>query len=255
MPRYKLIVEYDGTPYVGWQTQKNGLSVEEVMEAASSCAHRRGHRSARRGPHRHRCSCAGPSRARRFVPHVARGCVARGAERAYAAEPHCHSLAQEVPDTFDARFSAIRRHYLYRIVNRRAPLTVEAGRAWHLKRKIDASAMQMRRSFCWASMTFRPSAIRNARPQALCERSSVSTCRNMARNSVSSKRAVFPAPSGALHGRLARKCRLRQMARERHEGRADACDRRRCGPVAPPEGLYLTQVDYGETHAEDDDGE
>src|SRR5947209_11872600 len=141
MPRYKLTIEYDGTPFVGWQIQAAGLTVQGVLTdaIAAFCGHA--------------VKIAGAGRtdagvhALGQVAHVDlerdwRADKVRDAVNAHL-RPHPVAVlsAEKVPDTFDARFSAKRRHYLYRIVNRRADLALERTRAWRLPRRLDAAAM------------------------------------------------------------------------------------------------------------------
>src|SRR5579863_7869462 len=141
MPRYKLTLEYDGAPFVGWQRQANGLSVQEALEAAfvalcgaATIAHGAGRTDA--GVH-----------ASGQVAHVDLekdwdGRRLREALNAHLApQPVAVLSAESVEADFDARHSARMRYYLYRIVNRRAPLTFERGRAWHVKRALDVEAM------------------------------------------------------------------------------------------------------------------
>src|SRR5437763_14751405 len=141
MPRYKLTIEYDGTPFVGWQVQDAGLSVQGLLAAAveAFCGERVKVRGAGRtdaGVH-----------ALGQVAHVdlTRGWdtdTVRDAVTAHLRpQPVAVLAAEKVPDTFDARFSAIKRHYRYRIVNRRTDLALERGRAWRLPRPLDDLAM------------------------------------------------------------------------------------------------------------------
>ena len=141
MPRFKLTLEYDGAPFVGWQRQGNGLSVQEALEGAilamtaeRAIAHGAGRTDA--GVH-----------ALGQVAHV-------DLERDWApfrlgeglnALLHPHPVAvlgvERVSEDFDARHSASARHYRYRIANRRAPLTFERRQAWRVKPRLDAAAM------------------------------------------------------------------------------------------------------------------
>ena len=154
-------------------------------------------------------------------------------------------LVEQAAEDFDARFSATARHYLYRIVNRRAPLTFDSGRAWLVKRKLDAEAMHAaaqclvgRHDFS----TFRDSECQAENPVRTLDRLDV--VREGEEIHHPRQRARFSASPGALDGRLAGACRLRQMAGRRFAGRAEARDRARCGQVAPAAGLYLIGVDY-----------
>jgi len=247
MPRYKFIVEYDGTPFVGWQTQKNGLSVQEVMEAAflSLCGEDIGLRGAGRtdtGVH------ALGQVVHADLARVWRADVLREALNAHM-RPHPIAIlsAEQVPETFDARFSAIRRHYLYRIVNRRAPLTVEAGRAWHLKRKISAEAMHEAAQLLLGEhdfSTFRDSQCQAASPVRTLERFDVAQYGEEIQFRLSARSFLHRqvrSMVGTLENVGSGKWHKREL-----KAALDAHDRRRCGPVAPPEGLYLTQVDYEE---------
>src|SRR5450432_2989803 len=142
MPRYKLTLEYDGSPYVGWQIQANGPSVQGALEAAlralcgeAVAAHGAGRTDS--GVH------ASGQVAHVDLPREWDGYRLREAINAHLAPQPISVLgAEAVGDDFDARHSAIMRHYRYRIVNRRAPLTFERGGAWHVKRRLDAEAMR-----------------------------------------------------------------------------------------------------------------
>src|SRR3954463_10273712 len=141
MPRYKLLIEYDGAPFVGWQMQASGLSVQGVLEAALAtfCGERVSVRGAGRtdaGVH-----------ALGQVAHVDlakdwRPDRVRDGLNAHL-RPHAVALlaAEKVADGFDARFSASRRHYRHRIINRRPDLALDRLRAWRLPRELDADAM------------------------------------------------------------------------------------------------------------------
>jgi tRNA pseudouridine38-40 synthase len=160
-------------------------------------------------------------------------------------QPVAILLAEEVPDTFDARFSAIRRHYLYRILNRRAPPTVTAGRAWHLKRKISAAAMHEAAQFMLGEhdfSTFRDSQCQAASPVRTLERFDVTQDGDEILFRVSARSFLHRqvrSMVGSLENVGSGKWTPADIKTV-----LEAADRRRCGPVAPPEGLYLTQVDY-----------
>src|SRR5262245_57062408 len=141
MPRYKLTIEYDGTPFVGWQVQPGGLSVQGAITEAIEkfCGERVEVRGAGRtdaGVH-----------ALGQVAHVdlTRAWDAETVRDAITAQVRPHPVvvlaAEPVPDGFDARFSAIRRHYRYRIVNRRGDLALARNRAWRVGKPLDAVLM------------------------------------------------------------------------------------------------------------------
>src|SRR6185312_7689281 len=141
MPRYKLTIEYDGRPFTGWQIQADGLTVQGVLTAAVESLS--GEKTLVQGAGRTDTGV----HARGQVAHVDLGKdwetdTIRDALNAHL-RPHPVAVlaAEHVADDFNARMSAIRRHYLYRILNRRADLTLENGRAWRVPRPLDASAM------------------------------------------------------------------------------------------------------------------
>src|SRR5215212_9693293 len=142
MPRYKLLVEYDGTPFVGWQSQAGGLSVQGLLaEAVAAFA---GERVLIQGAGR---TDAGVH-ALGQVAHLdlAKDWDTDTVRDAITAHLRPHPIAvlsaEKVTETFDARFSAIGRHYHYRIVNRRGDLTLMRGKAWRLPRPLDHAEMQ-----------------------------------------------------------------------------------------------------------------
>ncbi|HYA05975.1 MAG TPA: tRNA pseudouridine(38-40) synthase TruA, partial [Xanthobacteraceae bacterium] len=141
MPRYKLTIEYDGTPFVGWQVQDNGPSVQGLItDAIAAFA---GERVAVQGAGR---TDAGVH-ALGQVAHVdlAKDWDIENVRDAInfhlRPQPIAVLAAEQVAANFDARFSATKRHYRYRIVNRRADLTLDLHRAWRVPRPLDAAAM------------------------------------------------------------------------------------------------------------------
>src|SRR3984893_10524996 len=141
MPRYKLLIEYDGTPFIGWQMQDAGPSVQGALMAAAEafCGERVKVQGAGRtdaGVH-----------ALGQVAHVdlAKDWPTDTVRDALTARlrpyPIAVLAAEKVPDSFDARLSARQRHYLYRMVNRRPDLALERGRAWRVPRRLDDLAM------------------------------------------------------------------------------------------------------------------
>ena len=141
MPRFKLTIEYNGTDFVGWQRQENGMSVQQAIEeaAAAYCqieitVYGAGRTDA--GVH------ATAQVAHVDLPRTDKGSKVRDALNAHLRPlPVAIVEAEEVTDEFDARFSAIKRQYLYRIVTRRAPLALDLDRAWWLPKKLDTDAM------------------------------------------------------------------------------------------------------------------
>ena len=142
MTRWKLIIEYDGSKFCGWQKQTNEPSVQQTMEEAIqkfSGEVTSLHVAGRTDTNVH---------ARAQVAHFdcqkkTTGAVVRDAVNFYLF-PHKISIlcAEEVDETFHARFSALGRSYLYRIINRRTPLALQSDYAWHVRKPLDIAKMQ-----------------------------------------------------------------------------------------------------------------
>jgi tRNA pseudouridine38-40 synthase len=245
MPRFKLTLEYDGAPFVGWQRQSNGLSVQEVIETALNalCGESVVIRGAGRtdtGVH-----------AMGQVAHADlgkdwRSDVLRDGLNAHM-RPHPVAILAvgRVSEDFDARVSAVRRHYLYRIVNRRAPLTVGRGHAWLVKRKLDAGAMQVAARHlvgCHDFSTFRASQCQADSPVRTLERLDVMRTGEEIQISVSAP-SFLHTQVRSIAGSLEHVGSGKWNAADLRAA-LNARDRRRCGMVAPPEGLYLMGVDY-----------
>src|SRR5262249_28781708 len=141
MPRYKLLIEYDGTPFVGWQIQASGPSVQGVIVAAIRAF--TGEEVAVQGAGRTDAGVHAIGQ----VAHVdlAKDWDCDTVRDALNAHLRPHPIAvltaERVADDFDARFSARQRRYLYRIVNRRPDLALERTRAWRIARPLDVPAM------------------------------------------------------------------------------------------------------------------
>ncbi|MGO9848983.1 MAG: tRNA pseudouridine(38-40) synthase TruA [Methylocella sp.] len=248
MPRFKLTLEYDGAPFVGWQRQTNGLSVQEVIETAieALCGERVRIRGAGRtdtGVH-----ALGQVAHAELTQDLRTDVLRDGLNAHMRPQPVAILSAERVPDTFDARFSAIRRHYLYRIINRRAPLTVERGHVWLVKRKLDASAMQEAAGIllgCHDFSTFRASQCQAESPVRTLERLDV-VRKGEEIHILASARSFLHNQVRSIVGSLEHVGSGKWSIMDMHAA-LDARDRRRCGMVAPPEGLYLAGVDYGLT--------
>ena len=245
MPRYKLTIEYDGAPFLGWQIQDQGPSVQAALIAAveAFCGERVKVRGAGRtdtGVH-----------ALGQVAHIDLGKdwpsdTVRDALTAQLRPlPIAVLAAEKVPDSFDARFSARARHYLYRIVNRRADLALERGRAWRLPRPLDAAAMAAaaqrligRHDFT----TFRHVDCQAKSPVKTLDRLDVTRAGEEIRINAAA-RSFLHSQVRSMVGALVFVGEGRWSTDDLAAAR-DARDRSACAPVAPPEGLYLVRVDY-----------
>jgi tRNA pseudouridine38-40 synthase len=245
MPRYRLTLEYDGGPFAGWQRQDDVPTVQGVLEAAAEAingapatAHAAGRTDA--GVH-----------ALGQVAHIDldkdfRTDTVRDALNQHM-RPHPVAVleAERVGEDFHARFSAKKRHYLYRLIDRRPPLTLDRGQVWRVPYRLDAEAMHHAAQVLVGQhdfTTFRDSQCQADSPVKTLEAIAVSrvgeeihlTCR-----AISFLHRQVRSMTGSLVEVGSGKWSVRDL-----KAALDAADRQRCGPVAPPDGLYLTKVDY-----------
>ena len=247
MARYKLTIEYDGAPFVGWQIQANGLSVQGVLtDAIAAFAGERvtvgGAGRTDAGVHA-LGQVAHVDLARSWEPDTVRDALTAH------LRPHPVAVvaAERVADDFDARFSAVQRHYLYLIVNRRADLTLERGRAWRVGKPLDARAMHAAAVRLTGKHDF--TTFRDAECQA---RSPVKTLDRLDVHRDGDNVSVEASARSFLHSQVRSMVGSLVAVGEGRWTGADlsaaleARDRAACAPVAPPEGLYLVRVDYDE---------
>ena len=245
MYRYKLTIEYDGTPFVGWQRQANGLSVQEAIETAIERMS-----SERRVVHAAGRTDAGVH-ARGQIGHFDltrewRGDRLRDALNAHLKPaPIAIIAAEKVPPDFEARFSAIARHYVYRILNRRAPPTLERDHVWHVARRLDASAMHAaaqcllgRHDFS----TFRAAECQANSPLRTLDRLDVTRTGELIEIHASA-RSFLHTQVRSIAGSLEHVGSAKWSAGDL-EAALDARARTLCGTVAPASGLFLMRVDY-----------
>jgi tRNA pseudouridine38-40 synthase len=245
MPRYKLTLEYDGAPFAGWQIQADQLTVQGVLTAAIEALS--GEKILVQGAGRTDAGVHAVAQ----VAHVdlARDWdidTVRDALNAHL-RPHPVAIlkAERVADDFNARTSAIRRHYLYRIVNRRADLTLEAGRAWRVPRPLDADAMHKAAQRLVGKhdfTTFRSTECQAKSPVKTLD--ILSVARNGEQVTVSAvARSFLHNQVRSMVGSLEAVGEGKWSADDLSRALA-ARDRTACGPVAPPDGLYLMRVEY-----------
>lgn len=245
MPRYKLIVEYDGTPFVGWQLQENGPSVQGHLAQAIKAFS--GEETIARGAGRTDAGVHARAQVAHFDLVKDWPCdKVRDALNAQLRPDPISVLACEyASEDFDARFSASARHYLYRIVNRRAPLALDRGRAWHVTHTLDAVAMHEAAQVLVGHhdfSTFRSAECQAASPVKTLDRLDVSrdgeeivieaSARSFLHNQVRSMVGSLKLVGGG------------KWTADDLEKALEAHDRAACGPVAPACGLYLVKVDY-----------
>jgi tRNA pseudouridine38-40 synthase len=245
MPRYRVTLEYDGTPFVGWQVQATGASVQgRLAEAIYKLA----------GEHVQVYGAGRTDAGVHALGQVAHFDLARAwpADTVRAAlnfhlkpEPVAVLDCAIAADAFDARRSAVARHYRYRILVRAAPPVIDRHRVWWMPRRLDAERMAdaasvlvgrhdfttFRASGCQAKSpvkTLDRLDVRRAGDEIVIEASARSFLHNQVRSMVGSLKLVGEG----------------KWTREDLAAALEAKDRAACGPVAPAQGLYLVQVDY-----------
>ncbi len=245
MPRYKLILEYDGTPFVGWQRQDNGPSVQAALERAIE----------KFSGEQVKTTAAGRTdagvHALGQVVHLdlsrewPAATVANALNFHLQPDPIAVRSAEAAPADFHARQSARRRSYLYRILNRRAPAVLTRDRVWQVRAPLDAAAMHRAAQALVGHhdfTTFRSSTCQAKSPEKTLDVLDVmredeeirivararSFLHHQVRNMVGTLKLVGEGKwTGADVERA-----LRQR------------DRTKGGPTAPACGLYFTEVEY-----------
>jgi len=251
MPRFALRIEYDGAPFSGWQRQSDLPTVQAAVEAAL----------ARLEPGAHTIAAAGRTDTGvHATAQVAHCDLAKEWDPFRLSEalnwhlrpaPVAITACAQVKDDWHARFSATGRNYLFRLISRRAPLVHDRGRAWQVRQPLDAAAMQAgadrlvgRHDFT----TFRSTMCQALSPEKTLDLAQVEQ---------------IDLPVGTeyrfrFHARSFLHNQVRSMVGTLERVGAGAWtpndvtralaarDRAVCGPVCPPQGLYLCGVDYPE---------
>jgi tRNA pseudouridine38-40 synthase len=245
MPRFFLTIEYDGTDYVGWQRQDNGPSIQGEIEAALSklgemdtLVYGAGRTDA--GVH-----------AFAQIAHVdlQRDWNTIKLRDALNSMLRPHPIAimatHQVDDETHARFTATHRHYLYRIINRRPYLTVDQNKAWHVKKQLDESLMHQAAQMLIGThdfTTYRASRCQSNSPVKTLDALTVER-HGIIVEIRASARSFLHNQVRSLVGAL-RKVGDGSWQPQDVVTALEARSRNACAPVAPPDGLYLTKVDY-----------
>jgi tRNA pseudouridine38-40 synthase len=245
MSRYKLIVEYDGTPFSGWQRQADRPSVQQALEEAI-------------------LGFSGETVVTQAAGRTDAGVHALGQVVHFDLEREWDALrirealnfhlkpnpiavveAEAVDESFEARFSAKARLYEYRILNRRARPALEMNRVWHVPVRLDADDMHEAAQLILGQHDF--TTFRDAQCQA---KSPVKTLDRFEVMRMADEIVIIAGARSFLHHQVRSMVGSLKLVGEgkwrprQFRAALDARDRSRCGPLAPPDGLYLVRVEY-----------
>ncbi len=245
MPRYKLTIEYDGSPFIGWQIQDNGASIagaitDAIQEFTGERPNVIGAGRTDAGVHAF-AQVAHVDLAKDWDEDTVRDAL----NAKLRPKPIAVISAEKVSATFHARFLATKRHYLYRILNRRTDAVLDRERVWRIPKPLDFQAMHEFAQRLVGRHDF--TTFRSVECQA---KSPVKTldCLNVTRNGdeiriEASARSFLHHQVRSMVGSLALVGEGRWSANDLQKA-LDARSRAACGPVAPAAGLYLIRVDY-----------
>ena len=249
MPRYRLDIEYDGTGYAGWQRQDEHPSIQQAIETAirGFCGQTVSIRGAGRtdaGVHAIG-QVAHVDLEKSWPDDTVRDAL--NAHLQMARERIAITAARQVDESFDARFSAVKRHYVYRIICRRAPLVLEKNRAMWSPKPLDVDAMHEaaqrlvgRHDFT----TFRSVQCQADSPVRSLDRLDVIA------GGTEGLVEIHAAARSFLHNQIRSFAGTLRLVGEAKWSADDveaallARSRKACGPVAPPEGLCFRAVEY-----------
>jgi tRNA pseudouridine38-40 synthase len=249
MPRYALKIEYDGTPFSGWQRQSERPSVQGAVEAAL----------ARLDPGAPAIAAAGRTDAGvHALGQVAHADLARDWDPFRLVEALNYHLRPApvavvacalVPEDWHARFSATERRYLFRILERRAPATVEAGRVWQVPRTLALDAMRAGAAHLLGHhdfTTFRSTICQAKSPVKTLDEARIDRVEGLSGSELHFRfraRSFLHNQIRSFVGTLER-VGSGAWAPDDVKRALEARDRAACGPVCPPQGLYLSGVGY-----------
>lgn len=245
VPRYKLIIEYDGKPFCGWQRQADLMSVQQALEEAIERFS--GEMPVTQAAGRTDAGVHALGQVVHFDLERNRDAFKVREALNYHLKPHPIAVltAEAVPDTFEARFSATARHYEYRILNRRARPALDEGRVWHVPVPLDAARMHEAAQLILGKhdfTTFRAAECQAKSPVKTLDRLDVARHLDMV--------VVTASARSFLHHQVRSMVGSLKMVGEGRwtpsdfRAALDARDRSRCAMLAPSDGLYLTRVSY-----------
>jgi tRNA pseudouridine38-40 synthase len=252
MPRYALKIEYDGAPFCGWQRQTSDPSVQGAIEAAL----------AKLEPRDHTIGAAGRTDAGVHALGQVAHCdmdkdwdafrLSQALNFHLKPAPVSIVACVQVPDDWHARFSALERRYLFRLVNRRAPLVLEVGKVWQVGQKLDGALMQAGADRLLGHhdfTTFRSTVCQADSPMRTLDGLKV---QEVARVDGAQEFRFHVRARSFLHNQVRsfvgtlERVGAGAWTPDDVTAALNARDRTACGPVCPPHGLYLASVGYPE---------
>jgi tRNA pseudouridine38-40 synthase len=245
MTRFKLTLEYDGTPFCGWQRQKDRMSVQQALEEA--IARFAGETVTTQAAGRTDAGVHALGQVVHFDLEKPVGAFRVREALNHHLRPHPVAVVEceDAPSTFEARFSAVARHYEYRILNRRAPAAIERNQVWHVPKPLDPAPMHQAAQSILGLHDF--TTFRSSECQA---NSPIRTLDALAVSGDGEIITITASARSFLHHQVRSMVGSLKLVGEGKWSPADfraaldAADRTRCGPMAPASGLYLTGVDY-----------
>ncbi|QEE13060.1 tRNA pseudouridine(38-40) synthase TruA [Bartonella krasnovii] len=247
MPRFKLTLEYDGSNYAGWQRQAELHTIQEALEQVIFRFSGQQLTITTAGRTDAGVHATGQVAHVDFIKNWPPYTVQNALNALLRQQGEAISIlnVENVSDDFDARFSAIKRHYLFKILNRRSPPALNAKRVWWLPKPLDAEAMHEAAQKLVGQHDF--TTFRSTHCQA---KSPIRTLECLDVQREGEEIFLYARARSFLHhqirsfaGSLMEVGIGRWRAQDLEEA-LHAKDRKRCGVVAPPSGLYLTKVEY-----------
>lgn len=245
MRRWKLTIEYDGTEFSGWQRQAEVLTVQQVIEEAIEKFS--GEKVVIHGSGRTDAGVHARANAAHF--DLAKDITADKIRDAlnFYVRPHRIAILQvdQVADDFHARFNAGDRSYRYFIVNRRAELALELGRAWHIHRNLDIGVMQQA-----ADMLLGKHDFSTFRAQGCQANSPIRTLDILRITREDELVTIYAKARSFLYHQVRNMVGTLvmvgsgQWSLDEFAAAFAACDRTKGGPTAPPQGLVFWEVNY-----------
>lgn len=246
MSRFKLTIEYDGRPYVGWQRQENGPSVQQALEEAiEKFVDETGVRVTGSGRTDAGVHAYGQVAHFDTERDISTDQVQGAINFHLGPEPIAVVEAEQVTEDFNARFSAVVRHYVYKISNRRAPLTFNKGLKWHVKPTLDEKAMHTAAQYLVGKHDF--TTFRHVHCQS---KSPIKTMDYLRVERRGTDIEVFAGARSFLHHQIRSITGSLMLVGtgkwtpQDMKAALDAKDRSALGFNAPPDGLYFDRVDY-----------